>query len=66
MLQTATILIFRKLKSVLIDAIRIVLDKLKSGNSQDGYKDNSTTSTTSTTTAMVALNQAKTALEQFQ
>ena len=54
---------------MLIDAIQIGIDKLKSSNSQDGYKDNSTTSTTSTastTTAMVALNQAKTALEQFQ
>jgi hypothetical protein len=54
---------FRKLKNVLIDAIQIVLDKLKSGNSQDGDEDNSITSTTTT---MVALNQAKTALEQFQ
>ena len=57
---------FRKLKNVLIDAIQIGLDKLKSSNSQDGDKDNNTTSNTSTTTTMVALNQAKTALEQFQ
>jgi hypothetical protein len=57
---------------VLIDAIQIGLDKLKSGNSQG--KDNVTTTsttttsttTTSTTTTMIALNQAKTALEQFQ
>jgi hypothetical protein len=55
---------FRKLKNVLIDAIQIGLDKLKSSNSQDGDKDNTTT--TSTTTAIIALNQAKTALEQFQ
>jgi hypothetical protein len=83
---------FRKLKNVLIDAIQIGLDKLKSGNSQG--KDNVTTisttttsttttsttttsttttsttttstTTTSTTTTMIALNQAKTALEQFQ
>jgi hypothetical protein len=55
---------------MLIDAIQIVLDKLKSSNSQDRDKDNSITTTsittTSITTTMVALNQAKTALEQFQ
>src|SRR6185437_12094578 len=52
---------FRILKNVLIDAIQIGIDKLKSSNSQDRDKDNSTTTTT-----MIALNQAKTALEQFQ
>ena len=57
---------FGILKNVLIDAIQIVIDKLKSGNSQDKDKDNNTTNTTSTITMMVALNQAKTALEQFQ
>jgi len=51
---------FRILKNVLIDAIQIGIDKLKSSNSQDRDKDNSTTTT------MIALNQAKTALEQFQ
>jgi hypothetical protein len=45
---------------VLIDAIQIGIDKLKSSNSQDRDKDNSTTTT------MIALNQAKIALEQFQ
>jgi hypothetical protein len=48
---------------VLIDAIQIGIDKLKSSNSQDRDKDNSNTTTTTT---MIALNQAKTALEQFQ
>jgi len=52
---------FRILKNLLIDAIQIGIDKLKSSNSQDRDKDNSTTTTT-----MIALNQAKTALEQFQ
>ena len=56
---------FRKLKNVLIDAIQIGLDKLKSSDSQGKDKDNNNT-TTSTTTTMIALNQAKTALEQFQ
>jgi hypothetical protein len=51
---------------VLIDAIQIGIDKLKSSDSQGKDKDNNTTSTTSTTTTMIALNQAKTALEQFQ
>src|SRR5689334_22386917 len=51
---------FRILKNLLIDAIQIGIDKLKSSNSQDRDKDNSTTTT------MIALNQAKTALEQFQ
>ena len=51
---------FRILRNVLIDAIQIGIDKLKSSNSQDRDKDNSTTTT------MIALNQAKTALEQFQ
>ena len=54
---------FRILKNVLIDAIQIGLDKLKSSNSQGRDNDSSTTSTTTT---IVALNQAKTALEQFQ
>jgi hypothetical protein len=57
---------FRILKNVLIDAIQIGIDKLKSSDSQGKDKDNNTTSTTSTTTTMIALNQAKTALEQFQ
>ena len=54
---------FRILKNVLIDAIQIGLDKLKSSNSQDRDKDNGPYCTTTT---MVALNQAKTALGQFQ
>lgn len=39
---------FRILKNVLIDAIQIGIDKLKSSNSQDGDEDNSITSTTTT------------------
>jgi hypothetical protein len=50
---------FNKLKSALVDAILIVLDKLGSSNGQDTDDDN-------TSTTMAALNQAKIALEQFQ
>jgi hypothetical protein len=46
---------FNKLKSALIVAIQIGLDKLKSDNNQD--RDS---------TMAIALNKAKVALEQFQ